>query len=384
MDVGWLDEARGEYASMAARGDRAAALACVATVLERLYRDAGPQALADPWIDALDAQLERGYAELDAATESRLLAGGLAVLGRRPSHPVLPVWALRAMAQLRGDGRADDAIRAARFAFEYALRSGNFRTVGDVIAHAKHRLDAGGVSPAIRVAWLESMALYAWLCAEHADAYRLVDEGLAVAERELKPRDAYGLHEQGASAALSAGDLARADRHFDGMRRTLEAGRAQDVGHGHFLAGARALLGGDERLAAERIAACRAIGPEKVPAYFATLWRLGSAHVRVARGEWRPAERDLAEVIARAGGLYWRFLEFSALIDRAWLRIRQGRPDAATADLARALATGAAAGYRNCDPWWNPVTMAEVAALARERDLQPEYVALLVGGHVAQ
>jgi hypothetical protein len=378
MNAGWLEESRNEYEAVAARGDRESTLACVAGALDRRLREAGPQALVDPWIHALDRELQGGYPDLTAATESRLLAGGLAVLGRRPSHPVLPLWATRAMTLLHGNAHADDAIRAARFVFEYALRAGNFRLVEQVIELTKVRLVESSVTPAIRIAWLESEALRAWLAVEHDAAYRLVAEGLAAAGPEGEQRYAYGLHEQGASAALSAGDLPRADLHLAAMRKTVNPDRAQDVAHGHFLRAARALLGGDASRAAECASACLAVDQETVPAYFNTLWRLGSAHVDIARGETRRAEKSIAEVVARTSGLYWRFLEYSALIHRAWLRLRKGRADAAAADLAHALDAGAAADFRNCDPWWNPQAMAEVMALAQARGIQTDYVARLV------
>lgn len=377
MNVGWMEESRSEYEAATRRGDREAALACVAGALEHLSGESGPQALVDPWIRALDRELQDGYPKLGAAAESRLLAGGLAVLGRRPAHPVLPLWATRANALLKGRSQIDDAIRAGRFAFEYALRAGDFRQADEVIALVKRRLGKSPVSPAIRVEWFESEALRAWLNVEHDLAYRLVAEGLAMAQGEDDRRGAHRLHEQGASAALSAGDLMRADTHLAAIQ-SMPAGRPQDVAHGHFLAAARTLLGGDATGAAEDIAACIVIDRDTVPAYFRTVWRLGNAHVHIACGQIRRAERDLAEVLARASGFYWRFLEFSALIHRAWLRLRQGRADAVAVDLERALEQGAIAGYCTCDPWWNPEAMSEIMDLALARGIQTDYVARLV------
>ena len=82
MNAGWLEESRNEYLAIAARGEREAVLACVAGTLERLFPEAGPQALVDPWIQALDRELQDGCAELVAATESRLLTGACADAAR--------------------------------------------------------------------------------------------------------------------------------------------------------------------------------------------------------------------------------------------------------------------------------------------------------------
>ncbi len=99
MDVGCLERARSEHASATTRDDRADALACVAPVRERVYRDAGPQVRVAPRIDALDAQIERGYPELDAATAD--LAGAQAA-GYRDCDPW---WNRAAMAEVAARAR---------------------------------------------------------------------------------------------------------------------------------------------------------------------------------------------------------------------------------------------------------------------------------------
>lgn len=354
----WHTPALALHQRLVAHADARGALACAADTLERLYREFGVPPAMDGWIDAFDGHLAHAadaFDDLDL--DPFLFRAGLAVLGRRPTHPALPLWHARALAFIRTHrDRVDDVTRAANFAFEYAVRAGNFPQAREIVLHARRH--GAAASPELRCAWLEAEALEAWLSGEPARARRAVAESLANG-------GGYGAFEQGASASLSEGDLAAADTYLDGMTRTLDARRAQDVAHCHFLAAARARLGHDNRAARERVDACLAVDAAAVPAYFTTLWQLGGAHLDVASGRHRGARRALGVVLGRTVSHYWGFLQFSTLMSRAWLGIREARRAEALADLGAALALAAAGGYRNCDPWWDPEAIDDIARFAR-------------------
>ncbi|HEX6137780.1 MAG TPA: hypothetical protein VF059_08985, partial [Casimicrobiaceae bacterium] len=255
------------------------------------------------------------------------------------------------------------------FSFEYAVRGGNFRLAREIVQRV--RTLAADANAEARLSWLESEALEAWLSGEHARARRAVAEALAAGER-------YAAWEQGASAALSEGNLAQADACLDGMARTLDPRRMQDVAHRAFLAAARARLGGDNAAADERLDACLRLDATNVPAYFTTLWALGRAHVDVACGRYRRAAAQLGIVLALAATHYWAFLQFSALMSRTWLRIRQGRGTEACRDLQAALALARSGSYRNCDPWWDPEAIEDIVRHARDAEHDRGALAVLV------
>lgn len=296
--------------------------------------------------------------------EIHVFAAAPAVLARRPAHPALPLWHGRAVSRLRrAQGASDDLLRAAYFSFEYATRSGNFAMAREIVEHAREH--AVNATPEVRIDWMEAEALQAWLSADHARAR-------AVVAAALNEGAGYSAWEQGASAALSQGDLEYADMCLTGMARTIDTRRAQDVAHSAFLAAARARLGGDVATAGERMDACFAVGMEAVALYFVTLWHLGRAHIAIARGQHRRAATDLTMVIARATTYYWQFLHFSALIARTWLRIRESRLNEAADDLRHALTLARVNQYRNTDPWWDPQAIREIEqfASAVEHDTQ--------------
>jgi hypothetical protein len=70
-------------------------------------------------------------------------------------------------------------------------------------------------------------------------------------------------------------------------------------------------------------------------------------------------------VLGRASSHYWSFLRFSALLSRTWLRLREGRPAEAAEDLRVALSLAVIGRFRNCDPWWDPEAMVEIARFAQ-------------------
>jgi hypothetical protein len=210
----------------------------------------------------------------------------------------------------------------------------------------------------MRRGWLEADALAAWLAGDHARAQRSVREGSADGA-------GYAAWEQGASAAISAGDVREADRCLGAMATTLDPRRTQDVAHMHFLNGARQRIGGDDAAAARRLDACLAEDRTNVPAYFLTLWQLGHAHLLVAGGHARAAGAALAIVLGRASSHYWSFLRFSALLSRTWLRLREGRVAEAAEDLRVALSLAVIGRFGNCDPWWDPETIADIARFAQ-------------------
>lgn len=354
----WLPRAMADYDARIRAGDEAGSLAIVASALQQLHQEAGAPPEMDPWIDTLDRHLASAGMTVPPELESEIFAAALGVLARRPSHPALPLWLARAQAKLRDATEPDKALRAAHFAFEYALRAGNFALARDLLRQARNH--SAGAAASVRIAWLEAEALQAWLAAEHSRARAAVAEALAAG-------GGYGTWEQGASAALSEGDLAHADVCLAEMARTLDHGRSQDVAHYAFLGGARAALGGDAALAQDRLEACMAVDATRIPAYFGTLWQLGEAHVAVESGKHRRAARALTETLGRATTMYWRFLQFSVLMTRTWLRVREKRNDDALADLRAALALSRTNGYRNCDPWWNPGAMDEIRRFARPR-----------------
>jgi tetratricopeptide (TPR) repeat protein len=94
-----------------ADGDAFGALACAAEALERLHRELGAPPAMDRWIDAFDEDLADAQPTTSARADPYVFRAGLAVLGRRPTHPSLPYAAL-AFLTLFGYLLTDRFVRA--------------------------------------------------------------------------------------------------------------------------------------------------------------------------------------------------------------------------------------------------------------------------------
>ena len=353
---GWLDSAVAAYGAAMRGGGGEPALRVIASVLAQVYRSDGALARLDPWLDALDREVAPFGAHMPPLCEPHVFIAAPAVLARRPAYPGLPLWYARAVARLKAPGDADFRLAAAAFAFEFALRGGDFRELDAIVATARGLAD--GTDTPLRLDWLEAEALHAWLCAEHRRARDVVETALALG-------GGHAIHVQSLSAALSAGDVPWGARAYADAMRSLDPRRPQDVAHLEFLAAGLALLSGDGDRARAHISACTNASVAGAPPYFATLWLLGRAHVRCATGDLRGARRDVGRVLAATGTHYWRFLHFSALATRAWLELRADHRAEAADALTQALGMARAHGYRNCDPWWDPSAWNEVAAFAQ-------------------
>jgi hypothetical protein len=352
----WQAQAITEHQRLVASYRPSAALRLAARALERLYRDLGAPPAILGWLDLLEADLAAAGSD-PAVVDVAVFHAGLAVLGRCPRHPALPLWHARALAALAHARIApDDALAAAHFAFEYAIRAGNFVQAREIVTLAQTFI--ANATPDVRRAWREAEALEAWLSCDFPRARAAVHESLAAG-------GGYTAWEQGASAALAEGDRTFAAQCLAAMTRTIDVQRTQDVAHMRFLRGVHARLDGHDFDAGNHLVACLAQDRSNVPDFFVTLWQLGHAHLAVARGQTRTAASVLAVVLARASTHYWTFLRFSALLSRTWLRIRQHRAGEAFDDLAQALTLVRSGGYRTCDPWWDPEAIDEIARFAQ-------------------
>ncbi len=174
----WDARASESHARLVREGNARAALACAAAALERLHRERGAPPGMDRWLEALDRHIDAAKEIAWADVEPFVFQSGAAVLGRRPAHPALPLWHARALACLRArDSRPEDAMRAARFSFEYAVRGGNFLLAHEIVGRAQAHV--ARTHAAAHRDWFEAEALEARLSGENARARRAVADALA-------------------------------------------------------------------------------------------------------------------------------------------------------------------------------------------------------------
>lgn len=320
----------------------------------------------------LDDWLARGGgAALSAADEANLIAAGRWLLDDRPDHPVVPLWAARSSQVLRMADEPQAAVLAA-FSFEHAIRVGDF--VGATRLDAEMRARTA-LRDSARLAWLPLTALCRWLCGYPGDA--LVELETALQDPALTPGLRYALLEQGAAAALAAGDpsrgLAFVERGLQWQAKTPQS-RAQLW----FLqAGAFAALD-DDAAARAAMARCERCAQPADSRYVTAWWRLGDAVARLQCGEARSAERDMTGLLGDVSLMRARFLEWSVRLERAAARRALGHGSAAEDDLRAALRVAAGNGYVSCAPWGISGRVRSLLAFALDRGIEPATVSSLL------
>jgi hypothetical protein len=337
----------------------------------------GDRAARDLAIEHLDRWLARGYEPpLPAAEEARLIASARWLLNDRPDHPVIPVWAARALPVLHElDDRALSALLASFF-FEYSIRIGDFASAGGLVAEIWDRTASDWSA---RVTWLPSAALYLWLSGRSEAA--LAALAPALDDASLAPRMRYELLEQAASAALAGGDIKRCRDYLALADPLLTHLSQQERAHIWFLRAGAAAMANEIESAVEAMARCEDVGRDVDARFFNALWRLGAALVRLGADQPRHAERDLSNLLGDVVLMRARYLEWSVRLARATARFALSRRPAAEADLAAALRVAGENGYVNCDPWGLMPAQRSLLAFAVERGIEARTARAILAHH---
>ncbi len=179
---------------------------------------------------------------------------------------------------------------------------------------------------------------------------------------------------QGIYTALSAGDLAQAERELAVMRALVDPRRLLDVSHCGALTSAVAVLAGRVPEALEIIAREVAM-VESLGASFPTAaFRIQYAQTLVLAGRQAEAYAPAEAALAFARRMPSRIQEFQALLTLAWACSRSGAPEQALEHLRRGLAIGRSQDYLNCHPLWIAQMLREILSQAVAAGIEPAYV----------
>jgi LuxR family transcriptional regulator, maltose regulon positive regulatory protein len=377
-------EARGlfeaAFEAFSQRGDRPGELLCLAAVIESFYVDEAPLDPLDGWIAELQKRLPADGGWPSDELEARIIACGIGIRLRDPSHLLLTTWAQRGAALMRQLKPGAGRLKLATFLVQYHLWRGEFGRTG-LIVDALPGLDITGLLPGEAIVWLESVAAHARLSAQHQRGIEAVEAALRLARSHGLREHIYALHAHGASLALAAHDEAAAQRHLDAMRPVLDRGPQADQTHyWHFMAGLH-LLKGDIPHAVELARVALDNSGEIGGPYRSALHHLSMGQTLLAAGEPGAAIEHLARSAEIASRINAGMLSFSAALMHSHALAQTHRTDEALPLLAKALAEGARRDYRSTAGWWLPQALAALARLAIEHDIETGYVRRFVRVH---
>lgn len=361
------------FEAFQARDERVGELVCIAGIIEGFYVDEGPLDPLDRWIAALAERLPADGQWPSAEFEASILACGVGIRLRDPSHPLLAAWAARGDSLMRQLKPGPARVKLATFLAQHHLWRGELGRTG-LIVDAMPGLALDGLLPGDALVWLNTVANYARYTAQHQRAREAIEAALDLVRAHALPHREYALHAYGASVALAAHDLARAQVHVQAMRPVLDGGTQADQTHYWHYAAGLALLRGETATAVE-LARTALQNSEEIrgPTRMAThSLSLGQALLRGGDDTAALAYFDSALELARQ--MDAALLSFTAKLMRGTCLLHLGRTDEAMQALRSAWSEGARHDFRITAVWWLPDVVGEVAQVALECGIETAYV----------
>lgn len=329
----------------------------------------------DRWIAWLDDRPERTTSFPSPDVEARVtLALFAALVFRRPDHPDLPGWLDRVLRLSETSTEPELQISGLFLAAFYLLWIGRVVDVGVLIERINQSVKRSQIAPVLILQRKVSEATHAWFMAAFDVAFRVVDEGLAMAEETGAHIWDHRLLAQGAYAALSQGNLDKAGHYLARMSAVTDATRTLDVSHHHLLCTLEAYVRRDYPAALEHGRNAARLAVRMGTPFPEALCRQGIAQVLHAMGRHEEARGEIGRIRVISRAMKSDYLEFIAdLTDADELLQTGGDPARLQESLRRGLALGRERGLVNF-PFWQPEMMSRVCTAALDAGIETAYV----------
>jgi LuxR family transcriptional regulator, maltose regulon positive regulatory protein len=376
---------------------RAAALADAARdssrVLEVIAGAAAALALSGqiaalgPWIDRLDALVERdpdhGRSVLERSLEIRVVPGVLAALVyARPWHPLTAHFADRAERLLLRGVAAGQQLTFGSLTL-YLVWVGQLDRVSAVIARVDAMVRQGLAAPTTLIRWWKLGALAKIFLGETASLASDIRQGLDLIDGEpaLEPHRAR-FECDAVLATLAMGDLEQARRHL--RRASLATDRSRPIERTVFehVSGVLALQEEDPDAALALMRAAATGARRHGLAFSEHMALMGVAVAAAASGNAAEAEAILGEIWASPFFPVCRLHQWIGGMVAAYASERGGNRDMALRRLADALRVARSHGYR-FDPSLQAVKdlLPCLTSLALQNSIEPAVARDLIRRH---
>lgn len=365
------------YRRFAARGDSGGQIRAVEAEIVSHYLSRADWRPVDPWLDVMEALLERARSFDSPEAEARAVSSlAIGLVYRQPGHPMLAAYLDRL------DGVLDAvADRNARVAVAARLIDG-FNKVGELARSERVAerilpvVDHPEVRPITRAwcrVWLAHLAMHRARMDDYdamLDAARAVTQahGLGFLEQVIDLFRTWGL--------LARGRLPEAARLIAEIAARMDASRKLDLALLHYLRSWHASLAGDAAEAVREGRAAAQVSLETGSINSTLTCHTGLALALDLSGNRAAALGVLERMKALVPDVRGGMLRFHASLWEAYLRLRAEDPGF-RAPLEEALALGRREGYLNNYTWWPPM-MSRLCAVALESGLEPDYVRRLI------
>lgn len=338
----------------------------------------------DPWIEELESLRQRQRAFPSPEIEARALAGGVALLFRRPDHPLLQVWAERALTLVRGRQAVPHTATLAHFAGFFHMWRGHTQALDAVLQAA--RTAEAPMPPLGRILLGLLELVLANFRGDAAGVEAAFAATLATsAEHGVHVMDAPLIQNAGL-AALAQGDADRLETLIHMARPCLMPGRWLERSLQAYLEAGLALLRGD--LARARAGVNNTIlliGGQGMP-LLEIHSRLFLAHLDIREGHMAAAKAALEVLLGQAREARCDLYTAAILLTRARLGLdaaamgdeEGGDTKAVVESLREGLALGAQWGYGHLFLYADPEAEGRLCAFALDADIEACYVRRLI------
>jgi LuxR family maltose regulon positive regulatory protein len=330
---------------------------------------------APVWIDEL-AELDDFRASLnDPELDTWVLGCGNMLVNLDTDQVLLHRWVRHAEDMLQHKTTPDQFFLV-NFLLQTRIWQGNLPGCRELLQRLSP--DQANETPLLKITLLIWQAVSAFLEADHQQAYQAVEQARHLAQsydlRFLLPQ----IYGQEIYTALSCHDLERAAKALDNMQASLLPDRRQDQGFYLHVKSCWLLLQGDLDQAQKVAETTLQISRDTGVASSACLVEHVLAQILIAQCDWGRANPRLDRIADYCRKNGFHYIELMLQLTRADGMLTTFDEAAAAAVLKNAFALGRTYRYLNAHPQWQPKVISRLCSLALERNIEPDYVRLLI------
>jgi ATP/maltotriose-dependent transcriptional regulator MalT/DNA-binding SARP family transcriptional activator len=372
------EQAYERFAAQPAADPRALLLTASGAMDAILY-EVDDFSLLDRWIMVVEGLLKRHPELLTADLEARIASSLLASMSvRQPHHPDLPRWVERGY---RASLAHDDANLRMLSEWRIALSimwEGHFPKSLAVIEGMRKLAREREVSPFALSTLKLAEASYFMLTNDRESCLAATRAGIEIERAEGVNVISYQLLANGAGGALMAGDLESAGAMLKQFAELKGTPARFDLCLYHLFSTWHALLRQDSVAAYQQQKLALTMAIEVGCPTYMILCHLGAAQVHYQGGEERKALAHLQQVYDLARPIKSHLIQFTGLLNYAWLALDTGRrPHSGLRALRYSLEMGKLRDF-TAFLLWRPELLARLCSFALEAGIEPDFVSALV------
>jgi ATP/maltotriose-dependent transcriptional regulator MalT/DNA-binding SARP family transcriptional activator len=360
-------------------GDETGQRLTAAGIIETHQHEWSTLAPLDPWIDVLDALVERDTIFPSRDAELRVYSALLmALVNARPGHRLFSVCLDRLKVMLEDDLDLNQRIFTAQVLLGVHCLNLDVDAARELRGRLEGLLGHADAAQTVRLSAMSQIAFSLWLEQAHTEAAQILQEAMAVAEGTgLKTADPF-LFFTRHLLAVGQRDQAAMESNIQELRQILDPTRRLGLGMLSRALADRAVLQGDAAGAIEHGETAVSLADEAGARPLQSMWRLGLAATLIEDGTYDEAARRLDEarsVIGKAS--FDRSLRDHDLLE-ACVCLRRGDRPGCHRMLAQALARSKSGRAASHVFVLYPRLMSEVCAEALRAGLAVDQVENLI------